>query len=253
MKKKNILIGAAIGAVVVGVIIYAVSPKIKEKRNAIKLERALEQKERNAKIDAFNAAKEEFLERYSVKAIRSVTLSNDLIEDLDDKSYLYSKLDHSIDQIKSFDYSQEDKYKEKTSEFVDLYNVLDPRQTTGIWINGDCVYTDTDTASKKANDEVIKSVKDTIKAQIYYMRKVDADKEAALKEKLEDIKKKTADQLAYNRELEKIKENNRNQEEMLNAKLRLAEVKFKTVAAMMKDSDKKVNANVSLKSDIFED
>ena len=244
MKKKNILIGAAISAVVIGVVIYAVSPKIKEKRNALKLERALEQKERNAKMDAFNAAKEEFLEKYSVKAIRSVTLSNALIEDLDDKSYLYSKLEHGIDQIKYFDYSQEDRYKEKTSEFVDLYNVLDPLQVAAVYVDNNCV---------TPSEEVVKNVKDTIKAQIYYMRKVDADKEAALKEKLEDIKKKTADQLAFNRELEKIKENNRNQEEMLNAKLRLAEVKFKTVAAMMKDSDKKVNANVSLKSDIFED
>lgn len=220
--KFKIIFDVALAAVVVVGSIYLCNKYIPKIGNAIdtsrekaRIAKELAAKELAEKIESFNKSKTEFLDAYKDQDIMKATLSNKNIDSKEDKAYLYSKLKDARDRVISCDHTMEKEFERNKQQFMELLT------------------------STKLD-------KDSLDAKIFSMH--EHDRIVAEKVKTELAAKEEA--LKHQRELEIIEEKKNKELAVYKAKLEAEQAKFKTVCETMKDAEKKVQANVNVKTDL---
>ena len=221
-KKIKIIFDVTLATIVVGGTIYLCSKYIPKMANAIdtsreksRIAKELAAKELAEKIEEFNKSKTEFLDTYKDQDIMKATLSNKNVDSKEDKAYLYGKLKDARDKVMFCDHTMEKEFERSKQQFIELLT------------------------STKLD-------KDSLDAKIFSMR--EHDRMVAEKIKSELIAKEEA--LKHQRELEIIEEKKNKELAVYKAKLEAEQAKFKTVCETMKDSKKKVQANVNVKTDL---
>lgn len=221
-KKIKIIFDVALAAVVVVGSIYLCSKYIPKIGNAIdtsreksRIAKELAAKELAEKIEEFNKSKTEFLDTYKDQDIAKATLSNKNVDSKEDKAYLYGKLKDARDKVIFCDHTMEKEFERSKQQFIELL------------------------ASTKLD-------KDSLDAKIFSMR--EHDRIVTEKIKSELVAKEEA--LKHQRELEIIEEKKNKELAVYKAKLEAEQAKFKTVCETMKDAEKKVQANVNVKTDL---
>lgn len=217
-KKVEIILDVTLAVVVIGGAIYLSSKYISktgQKFDKIRAKHELEAKQLKENIARFNKEKNDFMVQYSDSKIAKATLQNPNIETMEEKAYMYQKLKDARDELYSFDYYDNDKYAYAAGEFLDLL-------------------------------ESTKMDKDSLNAKLYSLHENDKTIQAI--KKANDAKKEA--ELKHQRELEKIEREKNKELAVYEAKLKAEQAKFKTVCETMKDAEKKVQANVNLKTDL---
>ena len=221
-KKIKIIFDVTLATIVVGGTIYLCSKYIPKMANAIdtsreksRIAKELAAKELAEKIEEFNKSKTEFLDTYKDQDIMKATLSNKNVDSKEDKAYLYGKLKDARDKVMFCDHTMEKEFERSKQQFIELL------------------------ASTKLD-------KDSLDAKIFSMR--EHDRIVAEKIKSELTAKEEA--LKHQRELEIIEEKKNKELAVYKAKLEAEQAKFKTVCETMKDAEKKVQANVNVKTDL---
>lgn len=221
-KKIKIIFDVTLATIVVGGTIYLCSKYIPKMANAIdtsreksRIAKELAAKELAEKIEEFNKSKTEFLDTYKDQDIMKATLSNKNVDSKEDKAYLYGKLKDARDKVIFCDHTMEKEFERSKQQFIELL------------------------ASTKLD-------KDSLDAKIFSMR--EHDRIVAEKIKSELTAKEEA--LKHQRELEIIEEKKNKELAVYKAKLEAEQAKFKTVCETMKDAEKKVQANVNVKTDL---
>lgn len=221
-KKIKIIFDVTLATIVVGGTIYLCSKYIPKMANAIdtsreksRIAKELAAKELAEKIEEFNKSKTEFLDTYKDQDIAKATLSNKNVDSKEDKAYLYGKLKDARDKVIFCDHTMEKEFERSKQQFIELL------------------------ASTKLD-------KDSLDAKIFSMR--EHDRMVAEKIKSELTAKEEA--LKHQRELEIIEEKKNKELAVYKAKLEAEQAKFKTVCETMKDAEKKVQANVNVKTDL---
>jgi len=191
----------------------------KDYEKTLKEKEALEQKEAKEKAD-FQEKKAIFNELYSDKKIASLTLSNDKLEELDDRSYFYDKLKEMKNNALICDYHEKDEFELCVSEFKDLYSSLKD-------------------LDKKALKAKKKYFMDKDKSKCEYMKRVQQLREEEQKHK---------------RELEILREKRKSELDVYEAKLNVEKAKLETVCkAMSSTSNKNVQSQLNIKANLTED
>lgn len=221
-KKIKIIFDLTLATIVVGGTIYLCSKYIPKITNAIdtsreksRIAKELAAKELAKKIEEFNKSKTEFLDTYKDQDIMKATLSNKNVDSKEDKAYLYGKLKDARDKVMFCDHAMEKEFERSKQQFMELLT------------------------STKLD-------KDSLDAKIFSMR--EHDRMVAEKIKSELTAKEEA--LKHQRELEIIEEKKNKELAVYKAKLEAEQAKFKTVCETMKDAEKKVQANVNVKTDL---
>ncbi len=221
-KKIKIIFDVTLATIVVGGTIYLCSKYIPKMANAIdtsreksRIAKELAAKELAEKIEEFNKSKTEFLDTYKDQDIMKATLSNKNVDSKEDKAYLYGKLKDARDKVIFCDHTMEKEFERSKQQFIELL------------------------MSTKLD-------KDSLDAKIFSMR--EHDRMVAEKIKSELTAKEEA--LKHQRELEIIEEKKNKELAVYKAKLEAEQAKFKTVCETMKDAEKKVQANVNVKTDL---
>lgn len=221
-KKIKIIFDVTLATIVVGGTIYLCSKYIPKMANAIdtsreksRIAKELAAKELAEKIEEFNKSKTEFLDTYKEQDIMKATLSNKNVDSKEDKAYLYGKLKDARDKVMFCDHTMEKEFERSKQQFIELLT------------------------STKLD-------KDSLDAKIFSMR--EHDRMVAEKIKSELTAKEEA--LKHQRELEIIEEKKNKELAVYKAKLEAEQAKFKTVCETMKDAEKKVQANVNVKTDL---
>lgn len=221
-KKIKIIFDVTLATIVVGGTIYLCSKYIPKMANAIdtsreksRIAKELAAKELAEKIEEFNKSKTEFLDTYKEQDIMKATLSNKNVDSKEDKAYLYEKLKDARDKVMFCDHTMEKEFERSKQQFIELLT------------------------STKLD-------KDSLDAKIFSMR--EHDRMVAEKIKSELTAKEEA--LKHQRELEIIEEKKNKELAVYKAKLEAEQAKFKTVCETMKDAEKKVQANVNVKTDL---
>ena len=221
-KKIKIIFDVTLATIVVGGTIYLCSKYIPKMVNAIdtsreksRIAKELAAKELAEKIEEFNKSKTEFLDTYKDQDIMKATLSNKNVDSKEDKAYLYGKLKDARDKVIFCDHTMEKEFERSKQQFIELL------------------------MSTKLD-------KDSLDAKIFSMR--EHDRIVAEKIKSELTAKEEA--LKHQRELEIIEEKKNKELAVYKAKLEAEQAKFKTVCETMKDAEKKVQANVNVKTDL---
>lgn len=221
-KKIKIIFDVTLATIVVGGTIYLCSKYIPKMANAIdtsreksRIAKELAAKELAEKIEEFNKSKTEFLDTYKDQDIMKATLSNKNVDSKEDKAYLYGKLKDARDKVIFCDHTMEKEFERSKQQFIELL------------------------MSTKLD-------KDSLDAKIFSMR--EHDRIVAEKIKSELTAKEEA--LKHQRELEIIEEKKNKELAVYKAKLEAEQAKFKTVCETMKDAEKKVQANVNVKTDL---
>lgn len=221
-KKIKIIFDVTLATIVVGGTIYLCSKYIPKMANAIdtsreksRIAKELAAKELAEKIEEFNKSKTEFLDTYKDQDIMKATLSNKNVDSKEDKAYLYGKLKDARDKVMFCDHTMEKEFERSKQQFIELL------------------------MSTKLD-------KDSLDAKIFSMR--EHDRMVAEKIKSELTAKEEA--LKHQRELEIIEEKKNKELAVYKAKLEAEQAKFKTVCETMKDAEKKVQANVNVKTDL---
>lgn len=221
-KKIKIIFDVTLATIVVGGTIYLCSKYIPKMANAIdtsreksRIAKELAAKELAEKIEEFNKSKTEFLDTYKDQDIMKATLSNKNVDSKEDKAYLYGKLKDARDKVMFCDHTMEKEFERSKQQFIELLT------------------------STKLD-------KDSLDAKIFSMR--EHDRMVAEKIKSELTAKEEA--LKHQRELEIIEEKKNKELAVYKAKLEAEQAKFKTVCETMKDAEKKVQANVNVKTDL---
>lgn len=221
-KKIKIIFDVTLATIVVGGTIYLCSKYIPKMANAIdtsreksRIAKELAAKELAEKIEEFNKSKTEFLDTYKEQDIMKATLSNKNVDSKEDKAYLYGKLKDARDKVMFCDHTMEKEFERSKQQFIELLT------------------------STKLD-------KDSLDAKIFSMR--EHDRIVAEKIKSELTAKEEA--LKHQRELEIIEEKKNKELAVYKAKLEAEQAKFKTVCETMKDAEKKVQANVNVKTDL---
>lgn len=178
--------------------------------------KALEEKLLKERIDAFNSKRLNFRTAHNDTDIAKATLSNKNIATKEDRAYLYGKLKNYRDKILDLQYRDDEIFDKMAGELDEILN-----------------------STKKLD-------KDSLDAMLLAMHEADA-KEAA-KAALRAAEE--AEALKHKRELEIIEENKNKELAVLKAKAEAENAKFKTVCETMKDAEKKVSANVNVKTDL---
>ena len=220
--KVKIIFDVTLATIVVGGTIYLCSKYIPKMANAIdtsreksRIAKELAAKELAEKIEEFNKSKTEFLDTYKDQDIMKATLSNKNVDSKEDKAYLYGKLKDARDKVIFCDHTMEKEFERSKQQFIELL------------------------MSTKLD-------KDSLDAKIFSMR--EHDRMVAEKIKSELTAKEEA--LKHQRELEIIEEKKNKELAVYKAKLEAEQAKFKTVCETMKDAEKKVQANVNVKTDL---
>lgn len=221
-KKIKIIFDVTLATIVVGGTIYLCSKYIPKMANAIdtsreksRIAKELAAKELAEKIEEFNKSKTEFLDTYKDQDIMKATLSNKNVESKEDKAYLYGKLKDARDKVMFCDHTMEKEFERSKQQFMELL------------------------ASTKLD-------KDSLDAKIFSMH--EHDRIVAEKIKTELAAKEEA--LKHQRELEIIEEKKNKELAVYKAKLEAEQAKFKTVCETMKDAEKKIQANLNVKTDL---
>lgn len=178
--------------------------------------RQLEEQLLKDRIDAFSLKKLNFRTDHNDSDIAEATLSNANISTKEDRAYLYEKLRNQRDKILDLEYRDDEMFGNLVQTFEDQLN------------------------------SVKKLDKDSLDAMLLAMRTKDSEeaKRAA------ELAVKEAEALKHKRELEIIEEKKNKELAVLKAKAEAENAKFKTVCETMKDADKKVQANVNVKTDL---
>lgn len=167
-------------------------------------------------IERFSAKKLNFRTIHNDSDIAKATLSNKNIPTKEDRAYLYEKLKNERDKILSLGYRDDELFDDLTKKFEDQLN-----------------------SAKKLDQE-------SLEAMLLAMH--NADNEAAEKARIKALEE--AEALKHKRELEIIEEKKNKELAVLKAKAEAENAKFKTVCETMKDAEKKVQANVNVKTDL---
>lgn len=178
--------------------------------------RQLEEQLLKDRIDAFSLKKLNFRTAHNDSDIAEATLSNTNISTKEDRAYLYEKLRNQRDKILDLEYRDDEMFGNLVQTFEDQLN------------------------------SVKKLDKDSLDAMLLAMHTKDSEeaKRAAA------LAVKEAEALKHKRELEIIEEKKNKELAVLKAKAEAENAKFKTVCETMKDADKKVQANVNVKTDL---
>ena len=182
-------------------------------------ERKEREAERQEQIEVFNSCKSSFKKSASDTRISNVTLNNDKITNVVNKSYLYDKLKGYKTRALNCSYDESHTYAEYVDLYSDLYNMLKDETTTS----------------------------DSIDAKILSLQKEDNE----IHEIMENKRKKSEEAEAHRRELEKIKAEKDAQLEIYEAKLEAEKAKFKTVCETMNgNGNKSVNHTLNIKTNV---
>ena len=169
---------------------------------------------------AFYSEKEEFLQEYTDSHISKVTLSNDKIENNDERAYLYSKMTKLRTDIVDYSYNERIKMFDAQYALDELYKAL---------------------AELDA---------ESIKAKLIFMHQQDKHQE----ELLAKINAERDKQIAHERELEILKEKRQSQLDIYNAKIGVEKAKLETLCkAMSGAGNKNISSSINIKTDLKED
>lgn len=217
-KKVKRLFDLALVAVIIGGTIYLCNTYIPKIGNAVEKNRAkreLEAKQLQEDIDAFNKHKLDFRTTHNDSEIAKATLQNPNIASKEDKAYMYRKLKEARNKVVECSYDMVDNCDIFAEQFTDLLN------STSL-------------------------PKDALEAKLFSLHEQDKEIQAqmaiAAKQEVESLKHK--------RDLEKIDAEKDKELAVYEAKLKAEQAKLKTVCETMKNADKKVQANVNVKTDL---
>ena len=222
-KKVKIIFDVVLATVVVGGSIYLCSkyiPKVAKSidtahKEAVEKKKIAEQLLKD-RIDAFANKRLTFRTMHSDSEIASATLSNKNIATKEDRAYLYGKLMNYRDKILDITYRDEEVFDQMVGELDGILN------------------------SAKNLD------KDSLDAMLLAMRTEDSK----VAERAAARAAKEAEEIKHKHELEIIEEKKNKELAVLKAKAEAENAKFKTVCETMKDAEKKVQANVNVKTDL---
>ena len=178
--------------------------------------RQLEEKLLKENMERFAEVKTAFRNEFNDSNIAKLTLSNKDIATKEDRAYLYEKLRSERDKILTIEYRDEEMFERLVNTFADKVN-----------------------STKKLD-------KDSLDAMLLAMHNADSVEAAKAKQKAME----QAEALKHQRELEIIEEKKNKELAVLKAKAEAENAKFKTVCETMKDAEKKVQANVNVKTDL---
>lgn len=222
-KKIKTIFDVTLGIIVIGGTIYLCNkyiPKIAKSIDTAHKEavakKKLEEQLLKDRIDAFARKKLSFKTVHSDSDIAKATLSNKNIATKEDRAYLYRKLMNHRDRILDLSYCDEDIFNQMADELDGILN-----------------------SAKKLD-------KDSLDAMLLAMHTEDERLAAKAAAKAAE----EAEALKHKRELEIIEENKNKELAVLKAKADAENAKFKTVCETMKDAEKKVSANVNVKTDL---
>lgn len=182
-------------------------------------ERKEREAERQERIDGFNSCKNNFKKTATDARIINVTLNNDKITNVTDRSYLYDKLKNYKIRALNCSYDESHMYAKYVDLYSDLYNMLKDTETTST----------------------------SIDAKILSLQKEDNE----IHEIMENKRKKSEQEEAHRRELEKIRAEKDAQLEIYEAKLEAEKAKLKTVCETMNgNGNKSVNHTLNIKTNV---
>ncbi len=191
----------------------------KDYEKTLKEKEALKQKEEEA-IKNFNEDKESFKAFSTDSKISSVTLSNDKLEELDDRSYFYDKLKDLRKNALACVYTETETFTWYVNEFKDLYNSL-----------------------SKLDKKALLAKKKSL-----------VDKDRANEEYKKNIRKMREEENKHKRELELLREKRKSELDIYEAKLNVEKAKLETVCkAMSSASNKNVQSQLNIKANLTED
>lgn len=222
-KKIKIIFDVALATIVVGGTIYLCNKYIPKMANAINTahkeavaKKELEEQLLKDRINTFATKKLDFKTSHNDNDIAKATLSNKNIDTKEDRAYLYGKMMDYRDKILDLNYRDEETFNQMVDELDGILN-----------------------SAKKLD-------KESLDAMLFAMHA--EDERAAAKAAAKAAEE--AEALKHKRELEIIEEKKNKELAVYKAKLEAEQAKFKTVCETMKDAEKKVQANVNVKTDL---
>ena len=219
-KKVEIILDVTLAVIVISGAVYLTSKyitKTGQQFDRIRAKHELEARQMKENVAKFNKEKADFLTKYSDSRIAKATLQNPNIDSMEDKAYMYQKLKDIRNELYLYGYDDIIGYKREVDDFLDLL-------------------------------ESTTMDKESLSAKLYSLHENDKTISAI---NAANAARREAD-LKHQRELETIEREKEKELAIYEAKLKAEQAKFKTVCETMKDADKKVQANVNLKTSISE-